>query len=215
MRLDDMKRSSACRGARYLSRLTDEAGEHEYGFAVAGPERLVREVLAETDFDVAIRQGASEEEWEREMHEATRRAREVSSMGSDLECAPDFFEGDQPPAPNAESSVFVSLHDLTPGGTLFFVSFAVGIPRGISLFFLLPSVSACGAVTMPVAGNPDLFLTLNGSGPPVVGASTLPGASLDAVGAVRPPWILFVPFFRIFAVTSTTTTVNLGGWRLF
>ena len=180
-----------------------------------GPEQLVHEVLAETDFDVAIRQGASEEESEREMHEATRRAREASSTALDLQCAPDFLKEIGLPRLTPSRPYSCRCTTGAPEARSFFVSFAVSIPRGIGLFFLLPSVSACGAITIPLLGNPNLFLTLNGPGPPVVGASTLPGASIDAVSAVRAPWTLFVPFFRVFAVTPTTTSVNLGGWRLF
>jgi hypothetical protein len=210
--LDDLERDAGRSFTRYRGGVVDETGDERYGLALAGPDSLIREAFAETDFAPLIIPGGSQDDWDKAMEERARRAAEASTDLFALERPSQFFKG-APPAATPESTVLVSLRNLRPGGTLFFFALRFGVPRGASLVFMLPPVWITSGWLIPQAGDPDLRLSLNGLGPPFVATSVLGGTAVDSVFfSSGTPFGQFVPFFTVTGFTAAITIFEFAGW---
>jgi hypothetical protein len=84
------------------------------------------------------------------------------------------------------------------------------LPKGFSVFFILPPVSVYQAWVLPAVGDADLFLTLNGTRTPLVANSTLAGTAVDTVAFGVPG--LFVPFFRVLGFTNAVAGFLMTGF---
>src|SRR5215831_19398142 len=65
MHLNDLKRSRKDGAARYLATLTDELGKPDYELSIHGPEKLVAEAFAKSNFSVSIRPQATADDVEK------------------------------------------------------------------------------------------------------------------------------------------------------
>jgi hypothetical protein len=92
------------------------------------------------------------------------------------------------------------------------------VPKGVSVFFVLPPVCNCAGSVFPLRGDADIFLTLNGAFTPTVAASVKAGLAIDTVAfgsTICWPWQEFVPFFRVFGFLSSVTNVLCTGFGVF
>lgn len=94
----------------------------------------------------------------------------------------------------------------------------MALPAGSSAFFVLPPICNCFGVSVPAAGNPNLFLSANGPFTPIIAASTNGPGVVDTV-AVGPaicwPWTEFVPWFRVFAASACVYGFGMSGFGVF
>ena len=99
--------------------------------------------------------------------------------------------------------------------TFWFPALFVG--RGVNLFFITPPVCHCFGTLFPLSGDPDLLLSLNGAGTPIVAASLNAGRAIDSV-SFGPwacwPWQQFVPFFRVNGFLTGFTGFWWGGFGI-
>lgn len=214
MRLDDLEHNleqGTGRGfARYRGVVADVTGDERYGLAIAGPDSLVREAFAETDFAPSIIPGGSQDEWDKAMEEQARRAARGSTEVFALDQPTEFFKS-APEAAKPESTVLVTLRNLRPGGTLFSLDLLFFVPQGALLVFTLPPMWVTLGSLFPLTGDPDLDLSLNSWGRPVR-ASRLPGTAVDSVFFSTNPFAQFVPFFTVNGFVRGFTAFHIDGW---
>jgi hypothetical protein len=72
-RLDDFRMERLEEAVRYSLPLSDETGERTHELLILGAGDQIRESLGESEFEVAIRPGVSEEDW------ATEASRQFAS----------------------------------------------------------------------------------------------------------------------------------------
>jgi hypothetical protein len=208
MKLDQMKPSKG-RVPKWTATLTDSKGGDSYELSIRGPKPLVEQMFKQSEFEIEIDPGASAET-------AQKRVLQLSAKYSDTAKDPFVDPGENlfkklPGRINERQSVIVSVRRTRGKGTFwaFFFPLLV-VPTGANLFFILPPVSFCHAAVFPLAGDPDLFLTLNSPLPPVIASSRLGGTSIDSVvfGSLGS----FVPFFRVLGFTGGVTGFFMGGF---
>jgi hypothetical protein len=210
--LDDLERDAGRSFTRYRGGVADDTGDERYALALAGPDGLIREAFAETDFASSIIPGGTRDDWDAAIEQRARRAAEGSTEVFALDRPAQFFKGTVSPA-TPESTVLVTLRALKPAGTLFFFSLRFGVPRGVNLVFTLPSVWITWGSLLPQSGDPDLRLSLNGLGPPFVATSVLGGTAVDTVFfTTANPFFQFVPFFTVTGFTGAITVFEFAGW---
>jgi hypothetical protein len=192
--------------------LRDAVGDESHFVMIEGPTELVRTVFADSEFDIAIEPGEGREDWERRFRET------LHSRSEPISAPADALEGGlfKPSSemPTADNSMVMVLQRTQPSGTSYLLAVPFAMPRGISLFFVLPPVCSAAGISLPTAGDPDLFLMLTPSGP-TVAASTLLGLASDRVAFSLPiclPLIGFVPFFRVFGFLPSTGVLLFGGF---
>jgi hypothetical protein len=213
VRLDDFERSSDGEFSRFLTRVPDVAGVEEFELRIAGPGKLVEEMLAEATIDLTIDSSRDELEPESQIrrefdsaHEEQRRAMWELAALDDI----DQLLKPTPPPPERDSSVFAAIRPVSSGGGTTYVLdvLNVTIPARSSLFTGGWWVNRADAFVAPSSGDQDLFLHSFGPNGPVLAASRRGGTALDLVGPVRLtfPW---VAWFRVFGFTAGTMN---HGW---
>src|SRR6478672_8723598 len=75
VRLDQFRKEQRRDFVRYSLPVPDEVGEQNHELLIVGRERQIRESLGESEFEVTIQPGVSEDEWVSEM------SQEVGSSG--------------------------------------------------------------------------------------------------------------------------------------
>jgi hypothetical protein len=82
MRLKDLERRKT---GLYVGTLTDAAGDAHYELAISGPQKLIEQGFAKSDFEYGIEPKASQDDWSARFEEVWTRApgpaRTVSSTG--------------------------------------------------------------------------------------------------------------------------------------
>jgi hypothetical protein len=211
MRIEELQRRADQGRVRYVGAVADAAGEEGYELAIAGPEDLVEEAFAETDFALDIRPGASREDWDRMMEDMARSRAESSTEAFALERPDEFFKPAPCPAV-PETTAMVALRRLCQGGTVFGNRIRFGIPRGAeTLVFTLPSVWICSGTLIPQSGDADLFLSLNHTGAPFQAHSSMPGTTTERVQVATTSDNPFVPFFTVTGLPGTITIFEFVG----
>lgn len=206
MRLDDFERSSDGEFSRFLTRVPDVAGVEEFELRIAGPGKLVEEMLAEATIDLTIDSSRDEPEPEsptrREFDSAYDEQRRAMWELATLDDIDQLLKP-TPPAPERDSSVFAAIRPVSSdGGTTYVLDVLnVTIPAGSSLFAGGWWVNRADAFVAPFTGDQDLFLHYFGPTGPVLAASRRGGTALDVVGPVRMafPW---VAWFQVFGFTA-------------
>jgi hypothetical protein len=220
MRLADFKRGTAGEHARYVARVEDITGAADYELVVAGPDKLIEQVFAESDFDVAIdpERGFedAEAEFRSDAEEDASRFAELAALEKVSEL-PLFKKA--PPEPDEESSVFVSLRRVRGAGTFWgpwtFPFFLFG---GWSIWVWPPPLCTLRACVMPASGDQDLFLFRNGIPPALLSASRFGGTATDCVSFSNPPltscsvstWNFLA--IRVFGFTTGSGTFTMRGF---
>jgi hypothetical protein len=217
MHLKELRRSGG-KVARYVGTLADVAGAQQYEISISGPRKLAEKVLAKSDFDIRIdsraserdAQGLSRELWDRY---ATRDPRRAPAEGI------ESLRKRLPKPASPDSSLVIALQRTEGEGTFWAAFFPVLlIPRGVSLFFVLPPICNCFGTVFPQIGDTDLFLTTGGPFTPVVAASVRGGTAIDSVAfgsTLCWPWTQVMPWFRVFGFTTTQTAFLMSGFSTF
>jgi hypothetical protein len=212
VKLAQMKRTTG-RDPSWAMRVADKTGREDYELTIRGPNALVSKVFEKSDPEIEIDPHGSDDT-------ARKRIIELRDKYSRSAKAPHVDDGKgafkKPRLKiDEKTSVVVSLRRIRGEGTFwaFFIPFLF-IPRGANLLFALPPVFSCVGSVFPLAGDPDLFLTLNGVFTPTVAMSIRAGTAIDSVAfgpmPVRfPP--AFVPFFRVSGFTTTLTGFLMAG----
>lgn len=215
MNLDDFQIERRGLWGRSVAQVPDVAGEQTHQLILEGRDDLVREVLGETDIDLEIDPGATREQWEERLAERFRAQRETRADLDEVDRLAGLFK-EPPGRANPRDTLVLSLERLSPGGTSYWFVIPLFVPTGVSLFFALPPVCACAAAVFPASGDPDLFLAVNGLGPPFVAASLLGGTAIDRVAFAAPciPFFGFVPFLRVRGFVASACVLLWGGFGL-
>jgi len=221
-RLDDFREERLEEAVRFLLALSDETGEQTHELLILGAEDQIRESLGESEFEVTIRPGVSEEAW------ASEAAGQLA--GTDQVVPREAFDHprswlkDPLPRRTADDCVVIAIRQVRRGGTGLSAAvrnLSLSPPR-FSLF--VPAVGPNGAAwfdaqVQPITGDPDLLL-FGGVG---VGRfrSTFPDGIPDRVYCYnypRPPtWFSFFGFFpavEIHPFTACNTIFTASWWCL-
>lgn len=210
MRFSEFKEQGKGRQRWLAANVKDESGKVTHALELLGPSVAIRRAFRDSDIDAVISHSARQEDWE----EAAGGLFEgrTQTMG-EARSVTDLMKHRIPVA-TAQRSVFVVLRPLQPSKSFYLLSVPFFIPTGWSFFFVLPWACSCFGVVMPVTGDEDLFLSLNGPFTPIVAASTLGGLSWDRVSFAGAcwPWTQFVPFFRVFGFIGGQCNFVWGGF---
>lgn len=217
MRLSDLEYSRTGR-VRYTGTLTDSAGDAHYELGISGPPALIKKVLTESQLDYSIEPKATEKDWGARSSEFWERHAGAAAGVRELETV-DALSVRPPAPPTTKNSIVVSIRRTEGKGTWWgFWWPLLSLPAGSSAFFVLPPICNCFGMSVPVSGNPNLFLSANGPFTPIIAASTNGPGAVDAV-AVGPaicwPWTEFVPWFRVFAATACVYGFGMSGFGVF
>ena len=209
MKLSGMKERRAGGRVELWAPISDEAGNRHFELTCFGPARHVKRVLAESDFDIRIRPHAQKQDLQKELHTAWPAAHKDLAA----EAADPFAKrkaGKLRPA-TAADSVFLRLARTEGEGTVSAIVLpGLALPRFLNFFVIMPPACNCFAVVTPLAGDPDLFLTLNSLAPPIVAASTRGAMAIDAISFGAPfCFPPFIPFVRVNAFTTTVFNLSV------
>jgi hypothetical protein len=211
MKFSELKRTGKGSGP-WTARLADASGAGDYEMAIRGPAALVPRVFGKSDFEIKIDAALSGEA-------AQKRLSELHGKYSSTAKDPYADDGENPfKKPSAKVSektaVVVSFRRTRGEGTFWSVFVPLFVPRGVSLFFILPPVVTCAGAVFPLSGDPDLFLTLNGAFTPTVSASIRAGTAVDRVSFTSAPPLFFpfVPFFRVSGFAAGFTGFFMAGF---
>jgi hypothetical protein len=216
MRLKDLKRPRTS-GHPYIGTLTDAAGDTHYELAISGPSKLIQKAFGDSEFDWQIDPKATEHDWVPRYQEMWAQHIELDGTSKVPETVAALAKK-APVAATPVNSIVVSVRRAQGEGTWWgFWWPALALPRGANLFFVLPPICNCAGAVIPVAGDPDLFLSANGPRNPIIAASTLTAGFIDRVAFGPPicwPWQEFVPWFRINAFTTCVTGFSMTGFGI-
>lgn len=184
---------------KWTALIADKNGNKDFELAIRGPETLVAQVFEKANFDFEIDPDASRES-------AAGRLKELHQKWAATAKEPfadpghGFFK--KPVASFDDSnSVVASLRRLQGKGTLFAISiFEIFLPAKTDFFWISPPAEfSCVGLVAPMAGDQDLYLTLNSPLPPIVSSSVRGGLAIDTVshGISFGNWAPFVPVFRV------------------
>jgi hypothetical protein len=223
MRLDDLSAMDSPGGLgriRLETLVADITGAEDHRLVIDGPEDLVRGALAESEIDIRIDPDGTRRDWY-ERYEPVRqqeldRLQQLATLDRPL--------GLLAPAPRPSdpgSSILISLHRIRGHGSVYVIGLPMVISAGQSFSMILPFVCSCMGVAFPAAvpagGDISLSLAINFSGTPIATSAT-PGSATEIVTfSVVPcwPWMNFIPFFTVTAVTSSIAVCEFSGATFF
>jgi hypothetical protein len=208
MKLSDMQRSGDAT-ARYTMPVADTLDAKDFDLTITGPRKMVENVFADSEFEIVIDPAASREDMERRTKETLKK---YLSKLAEAPAAEDVesLAKRMPKSATGENSVVVTLRRLRGEGTAYYIIFPMVLGRGQNLYFVMPPALITSGAVIPVNGDPDLFLTLNGVAGAPVASSMLAGGAADTISFGK--FDLFIPFYRVFGYTPTTFIVSLGTW---
>jgi hypothetical protein len=194
---------------RWITGLADTTGNATYELAIRGPKDMVMRVFERSDFEFEIDPNAFGEAAQRRLKQLFDKY-SVNAKDPFVDPGQNAFKKPAS-AIDERKSIVVSVRRTEGRGTFWALFFPLlALPRGFNLFFILPPVSFCQAWVLPVLGDADLFLTLNGPMPPIVASSTLAGTAIDTVSFGLTG--VFVPFFRVTGFTTAVTGFLMAGF---
>jgi hypothetical protein len=212
MKFSELKQTSK-NGRKWATGLADTRGREDYEMAIRGRAPLVSRAFAKSEFEIQIDQELSGDAAQRRVAELLGKySATVKDRNHDV--GETAFK--KPAAKVTEKeSVVVSFRRTRGEGTFWAIYIPIlFVPAGANFFFALPPVRTCVASVFPIAGDPDLFLTLNGLFTPTVAASLLGGTAVDTVSFTSPaPFFFpFVPFFRLNGFATGITGFFMAGF---
>jgi hypothetical protein len=210
MKLDDFERSDDKGYTRLVSQVQDVSGDELFELTIAGPEKLVREVLADATIELTIDSARSVEDMKPQFDEWSADHRKQMWSLAGLENVDDLFKP-APAAPQRDTTVLAAVRPIRGEGTPF--AFSTGpfflpvlaVPTSF-VFFGSLVVFANGAV-FPASGDQDLYLHLFGPTGPVMSSSRAGGTTPDFVFLTIPTLFGPIPFVPVFEVRPWTTGV--------
>jgi hypothetical protein len=217
MRLSDLNPPQGKNGV-YTGLLPDVSGNRHVEITLSGPRPLVERTFADVDFEFTIDPKTTAKDADR-LSQALWNER-VAPRLKPAPAATAAAIGRKLPKPStSKDSVVLSLRHVEGGGTWWggwMPRIAIGPLK--SLYVVLPPVCTCWGAIMPVAGTPNLFLTINTPSPPFTAFSMNPGLMVDSISYSGPscwPWTQFMPWFRVASgFTTSVTDVAVSGHGL-
>jgi hypothetical protein len=217
MHLKDLKRQR--NDGAYVGTVADSIGDAHYELVISGSSKLIQKVFAESEFEHLIDPKAAAKEWVTRNQEMWER----NTGTADGEKGPETIvalDKGVPVAATAKNSIVVSIRRTEGQGTGWGFWFPLlALPVGANLYFVLPPICNCWGVTVPLDGDPDLFLSANHPYAPVIASSRLGGLrAIDRVSfgpIICWPWEQFVPWFRVNAYSTCLTGFGLAGLGVF
>jgi hypothetical protein len=207
MRIDEFERRGDKGHTRLVSQLQDVSGDELFEVTIAGPEKLVHEVLAEATIEVTIDSAQSAENLKPQFDEWSAQHRKHLWSMAGLEGVDDLFKPD-PPSPRRDTSVLMAVRPIRGKGTPFAISAAAfTVPAAVSVFFVGSWVFFTNGAVLPATGDQDLRLRLFSTTGPVVASSAAGGTALDFVWLTLPSPFGPLPFLPVFEVRGFTTGV--------
>jgi hypothetical protein len=201
MNLDDFERRGDKLRRRWVTNVRDVGGDEEFELTIAGPEALVREVLAEATVELTIDSTQSQDTGMRMRDELSAQQRKSLWSLAGLERVDELLKPD-PPVARRDATVLAAVRPVQGDGTPFaFTLSAFTVPSGVSLFFFGTWVGFAIGSVVPASGDQDLFLRLFTPTGPVVSSSRAAFTAPDVV------WFTGFPFVPVFQVLGFTTGV--------
>jgi hypothetical protein len=204
MRLADFERTDDGDFARFLTRVPDVAGVEEFELRIAGPGKLVEEMLADATIDLTSDSSRDESgpelqlsrEFDSALEEQRRAIWELAAL-DDI----DQLLKPPPPPPERDSSVFASIRPVSGHGTWYSLTVKqLTIPAGSNWFAGGWWVNYGAGNIFPATGDQDLFLHYFSPTGPVLAASRFGGTTMDVV--VLGLTFLLPVWFRVFGFTA-------------
>jgi hypothetical protein len=207
MKIAELERRDDRGYTRLVSGVQDVSGDERFEVTVAGPDRLVDEVLGEATIEVTIDSARSTEDLRPGYEEWSAEHRRQLWSAAGLENTDDLFKP-EPAAPGRDTSVLVAVRPVSGEGTPFAIT-ASGftVPATVSVFFVGSWVLFANGAVLPASGDQDLNLRLFSTTGPVVTRSRAGGTSLDFVWLTLPSPFGPLPFLPVFEVLGFTTGV--------
>jgi hypothetical protein len=200
MKLGDFERTVGKTNPRFVTQVKDVSGDETFELTIAGPEALVRRVIADATIQLTIDSRQSEKELMRELDARQAERRKTMWSIAALDKAGDLLKLAPPPA-QLQKSVLAAVRPISGEGTPFAFSLSgFTVPSGVSFFFFGSFVAFTLGSVVPATGDQDLFLHLFAPGGPTVSASVFPLTLPDLVSFSIP--FPFVPVFRVFGFTT-------------
>ena len=207
MKIDELERRDDKGYVRLATEVQDVSGDEEFELTVAGPGRLVDEVLGDATIEVTIDSAQSTDDLERRFDELRAEHRKHLWSAAGLEEVDDFFKPD-PTSPKREMSVLMAVRPVRGEGTPFAIAAAgFTVPAGVSVFFVGSWVFFTNGSVLPATGDQDLILRLFRTTGPVVASSRAGGRALDFVWLTLPSPFGPLPFLPVYEVLGFTTGV--------
>jgi hypothetical protein len=207
VRIDEFERREDKFYARYVSQVRDVSSDELFELTIAGPDELVREVLAEATIDITIDSAQSVDDLKRRFDELSAGQRKHMWSLAGLENVDELFKP-EPASPRRETSVLVTARPVNGEGTPFVISVAgFTVPATVSVFFFGSWVFFANGVVLPSTGDQDLNLRLFSTTGPVVSRSAAGGTAPDFVWCTLPSPFGPLPFVPVFEVVGFTTGV--------
>jgi hypothetical protein len=203
MKLDDFEHSEERGYTRLVTEVQDVSGDELFELRIAGPDELVREVLADTTIEITIDSARSVEDMKPQFDEWRAGQRKQMWSLAGLENVDDLFKP-VPAAPQRDTTVLAAVRPMRGEGTPFLFSIGpfflpvLAVPT--SFVFIGSVVVFANGTVVPATGDQDLYLHLFNPTGPVVSSSRLGGTAPDFVWFTAPtPFgpIPFVPFFEV------------------
>ena len=209
MKLTDLQRSGN-RSTVYSKALSDRSGNENYELSIVGPSKLVGQVFEKCDFEIQIDVDVSTEAFQQSSQKFFNKYLQANQAGHpEAEVVAGLVGGKLPGGSSTKDSIVVYLRRTKGDGTFWsmFFPFLV-VPPGLSLFFVLPRVWATFGMVVPIAGNPDIFLSLGAPFTPVVASGM--GGGVNTAGFVGPPtpWTQFSAWYRVLGAAPAPSTTN-------
>lgn len=214
MRLADFESTGDRDFPLFVTRVPDAGGAEEYEFRIAGPERLVEEMLAEATIELTIdstrKTPLESPQFDSAQEEEYRRAMWELAGLEDI----DQLLKPNPPPPERESTVFASIRPLSGHGTSYELDVLnAAMPAGFSLLFA-GVWNQARAFATPASGDQDLFLAISAPGL-VIQASRRPAPFTDRVAFDTDTiWsvLAFIRFFGFRAGVMNIGSIQFGTW---
>jgi len=180
MRLADFESTGDGDFPLFVTRVPDAGGAEEFEFRIAGPARLVEEMLADATIELTIdstkKKPLESPKFDSAQEEEYRRATWELAGLEDI----DQLLKPNPPPPDRESSVFASIRSMSGHGTTYQLDVLdASMPAGSNLIFGGTWTDARAFAT-PASGDQDLFLAISAPNL-VIQASRLGGTATDRV----------------------------------
>jgi hypothetical protein len=222
MRLQNLTATDSPGGTgriRFETLVADITGAEDHRLVIDGPEELVRSALAESEINIRIDPDATRRDWYERYEPVRQQELDRLSQLATLDRPQDLYSS-LSPSPDLESSILASLHRIRGHGSVYVVGFPVALAAGTSAVLWIPPVCSCMGVAFPAAvpagGDVSLSLAINFSPAPVATSAT-PGPATEVVtySVACWPWLNFIPFLTVTAVTTSLAVTELSGATFF
>jgi hypothetical protein len=213
MKLEHMTRSLTGKNVSYRSAIAGKNGPSGCEAQVTGPKSLVEKVLGKADFVVEVDSGASREEMERRVLKIMEPYNDAISKAAVDASFPKPTGSKKIPAPKPAHTVSLAIRPLGPHKTFWYFDTIIPIPLpGATTFqIFFPPCFSGGAISLPIAGNPNILIRFNSPFAPIAAVSLAPGLSTDVATFGLAPWTNVVPFFQFVHAAPVVTHVICWG----